>query len=395
MSTEIFTPSSLDSESEMLPQDPPPWIIRRTAWVLLGAFFVILFIAIVMKLPETIRCPFVLVPESGSDPVQSAHQGVITRVSVNEGQAVKKGDELFVLRSDEIRTLDTELKTLSEDLRSKGEGLERNDMAYKAQLNIKLGEIEQAKSEVKFRESHAKTSRDLVDRMQKLASQGGISQVDLIKTQLDLAGSEKDLSVAQRTVQQTDLERERMQTDHARLREEAEAEIQKLKMRTTALKSDLENAQQNLLTVRSPYDGVVISLDQRSVGSVVQQGQVLCQLAQQNTQLRARLVLKEAGFPKLAVAQNVRYFFEAFPYQRYGVLTGKLDWISPSAVTSSEGPRFVALASLEKTEIGGGSGQSMPLRVGMKGEAHIIVGRRTMMEYAFEPVRQLRENIRQ
>ena len=56
-----------------------------------------------------------------------------------------------------------------------------------------------------------------------------------------------------------------MQTDHARLREEAEAEIQKLKVRTAALKSDLENAQQNLLTVRSPYDGVVISLDQRSV----------------------------------------------------------------------------------------------------------------------------------
>ena len=49
-------------------------------------------------------------------------------------------------------------------------------------------------------------------------------------------------------------------------------------MRIAALKSDLENSQENLLTVRSPYDGVVISLDQRTVGSVVQQGQVLCQL---------------------------------------------------------------------------------------------------------------------
>jgi hypothetical protein len=35
------------------------------------------------------------------------------------------------------------------------------------------------------------------------------------------------------------------------------------------------------------------------------------------------------------------------------------------------------------------------LRVGMKGEAHIIVGGRTMIEYAFEPVRQLRESMRQ
>jgi multidrug resistance efflux pump len=386
---------SIELESEMLPQDPPPWIIRRTAWLLLGAFLVGLLIAIVMRLPETVQCPFILVPATGADPIQAAHQGIITRVSVNEGQAVNKGDELFVLRSDEIRTLDTELRTLTEDLHTKEESLERTEAAYKSQLNIKLAEIEQAKSEVKFRENHTKTSRDLVARIEKLAKEGGISEVDLIKTRLDLAGSEKDFSVAQRTLQQTNLERERMDTENIRLRGEHESEIEKLKMRIAALKADLENAQQNLLTVRSPYNGVVISLDQRTVGSVVQQGQVLCQLAQQDARLRARLVLKEAGFPRLAVAQKVRYFFEAFPYQRYGAVNGKLDWISPSAISSSEGPRFVALASLEKTTMPAGSGKALPLRVGMKGEAHIIVGGRTMIEYAFEPVRQLRENIKQ
>ncbi len=295
---------SIELESEMLPQDPPPWIIRRTAWVLIGAFLTALLLAIVMRLPETVHCPFVLVPATGEDPIQAPHQGVITRISVTEGQAVTKGSELFVLRSDEMHALDTELQTLSEDLRTKEEGLLRSDIAYKAQLNIKLAEIDQAKSEVSFRENHAKTSRDLVARMEKLSKEGGISEVDLIKTRLDLAGSEKDFSVAQRTLQQTDLDRERMESEHAKLRSELASEIQKLKMRVAALKSDLENTQQNLLTVRSPYDGVVISLDQRSVGSVIQQGQMLCQLAQQNTKLRARLLLGESGFPKLAVAQR-------------------------------------------------------------------------------------------
>jgi len=386
---------SIELESEMMPQEPPPWIIRSAGWVLLGAFLFGLLLAIALRLPETVQCPFILVPATGADPIQAAHQGVISRVSVSEGQMVNKGDELFVLRSDEIRTLDTELRTLSEDLRTREDGLARSETAYQAQLNIKLAEIEQAKSEVKFRENHSKASRDLATRMEKLAKEGGMSEVELIKLRLELAGSEKDFSVAQRTLQQTNLERERMETDHVRLRGELEAEIEKLKMRTGALKADLENVQQNLLTVRSPYDGVVISLEQRTVGSVVQQGQVLCQLAQQKAQLRARLVLKEAGFPKLAVAQKVRYFFEAFPYQRYGALNGKLDWISPSAITSSEGPRFVALASLEKNAIAGGKGQNLALRVGMKGEAHIIVGGRTLIEYAFEPVRQLRENLRQ
>jgi hemolysin D len=384
---------SIDIESEMLPQNPPPWIIRTAAWILLSAFLFALLMAIVMRLPETVQCKFILVPATGADPIQAAHQGIISRVSVIEGATVKKGAELFVLRSDEIRTLDTQLRTLSEDLRTKEESLRRSDEAFSDQLKIKGEEIEQAKSEVKFRENHAKTSRDLVTRMETLAEQGGMSEVELVKLRLEMAASEKDFSVAQRTVQQNNLDRERMESEHGRIRGEQVAEIEKTKLRIAALSADLENAQENMLTVRSPYDGVVISIEQRTVGSVVQQGQVLCQLAQENAKLRARLAINETGLPKLAVAQKVRYFFEAFPYQRYGAVNGKLDWISPSAVTSADGPRFVGLASLERTGIPAGSAKSMPLRVGMKGEAHIIVGARTMIEYAFEPVRQLRENM--
>ncbi len=395
MGSQLTPRGSIDVESKMAPQEPPPWIIRSTAWLLMAAFLFALLIAIVMRLPESVRCPFVLVPATGADPIQAPHQAVISHVAVSEGQTVKSGEELFVLRSDEIRGWDTQFRTLTEDLRTKEESLTESDTAYAAQLSIKRAEIEQAKSEVKFRENHAKTSRELVTRMEKLAEKGGISEVDLIKLKLDLAGSEKDFSVAQRTVQQVNLDRERMETERQRQRGEQLAEIEKLKMRIGALKADLENTQQNLLTVRSPYDGVIISMDQRTVGSVVQQGQVLCQLSPKDAKPRARMTLNETGLPKLAVSQRVRYFFEAFPYQRYGAVTGKLDWISPSAVTSADGSHFIASASLDRTAIEPRPGQLLPLRVGMKGEAHIIVGGRTLIEYAFEPIRQLRESVSQ
>ena len=395
MISQLTQRGSIDAESEMSPQEPPHWIIRSTAWLLVAAFLAALLIAIVMRLPETVRCPFVLVPATGADPIQSPRQALISRVAVDEGQPVNAGEELFVLRSDEIRGWDTQFRTLTEDLRSKEESLTQYETAYVAQLEIKKAEIEQAKSEVKFRENHAATSRDLVSRMEKLTKQGGESEIDLVKLKLDLAGSEKDLSVAQRTVQQVNLDRERMETEHARQRGEQQSEIEKLKMRIGALKTDLENTHQNLLTVRSPYEGVIISMDQRTVGSVVQQGQVLCQLARKGAKPRARMTLNEAGLPKLAVAQRVRYFFEAFPYQRYGAVTGKLDWISPSAVTSTDGSHFIALASLDRSEISPRAGQILPLRVGMRGEARIIVGGRTLIEYAFEPIRQLRESMKQ
>ena len=394
MSSQLTQGDSFDTESELLPQEPPPWVIRSTAWLLIAAFLFALLIAVVLRLPETVDCRFVLIPAT-ADPIQSPRQAIISRVVVEEGQPVKAGEELFVLRSDEIGGWDTQFRTLTEDLRTKQESLTRNETAYAAQLGIKSEEIEQAKSEVKFRESYAQTSRELVTRMEKLAKQGHEPENDLIKLKLDLAGSEKDLSLAQRTLQQITLDRQRMETEHARQRGEEQAEVEKLKMRIAALKTDLENAHQNLLTVRSPYEGAVISLDQRTTGSFVQQGQVLCQLAPKGSKPRARMALNEAGLPKLAVAQRVRYFFEAFPYQRYGTVPGKVDWISPSAVTTAEGSRFVALGSLDRFEISGRAGQALPLRVGMKGDAHIIVGGRTLIEYAFEPIRQLRESMKQ
>ena len=220
MSAQLTVRDSLDTEPELAPQEPPHWLIRGTAWLLIAAFLCALLLAIVMRLPETVDCRFVLIPATGADRIQAPRQAIISRVVVEEGQPVKAGDELFVLRSDEIGGWDTQFRTLNEDLRSKQESLNRNESAFASQVGIKSAEIEQAKSEVRFRENHAETSRELVTRMEKLAKQGGESEIDLIKLKLDLAGSEKDLSVAQRTLQQVTLDRERMETEHARLRGE-------------------------------------------------------------------------------------------------------------------------------------------------------------------------------
>ena len=381
-----------ESESEMLPQDPPPQIIRGIAWLLIAIFFTGMIAAITVHLPETVSAPFILIPQNGADPIQSSRLAVVSSVKVAEGETVKSGQELFVLRSDEIRGLSTQLNGLAEDLRTKEQGVAKADAAYRSQLEIKLAEISNSESEVKFREKHSATSRELVERMETLSESGGISKVELIRLRLDVAGSEKDLSVARRTLQQATLDRQRMDTEHARQRDEQVAEIEKLKFRVKALKSDLENSELNMLSVRAPYDGVVISLAQRNAGSVVQNGQELCQLARIDAKPHARLLFGESGLPKLAVGQRVRFFFAAFPYQRYGAVDAKLNWISPSAVSSPDGSHFVGLASLDENKKNKSKVQP---RVGMRGEARIVVGRRTLIEYAFEPIRQLRENIRE
>ena len=82
MSSQLTQRDSLDMESELSPQEPPTWVIRWTAWLLIAAFLFTLLIAVVMRLPEMVDCRFALVPATGADPIQSPRQAIIISPSV-------------------------------------------------------------------------------------------------------------------------------------------------------------------------------------------------------------------------------------------------------------------------------------------------------------------------
>ena len=385
------TQGSLEvSEAEVLPQEPPPAIMRMAAWGLIALFVIAFLASVLVHIPETVRCSFVLVPENGADPIQSPLLAVVQAVKVAEGQEVPEGAELFVLRSDEIWAWQTQLKTTEEDLRSSQKRSTKMEEYYAAQLQIKKEELQQMEREVAFRRKHAETSSNLVERNQKLANEQLVSEVEMLHRKLALAESEKDLNVAEGKAQQLALQQHQLETERARQRADEESEMEKLRVRIEALKRQLENCTGDLMSVRAPYRATVISLAHRNAGGVVQHGSELCQLARAEGEPQAHLLLQQAGVPKLATGQKVRLFFEAFPYQRYGTISGKLEWISPAAVNSVDGQRFTGRAALDRTSFGP-RGQERPLRAGMKGAARLVVGSRTLIEYAFEPLRQLRE----
>jgi multidrug resistance efflux pump len=291
-----------------------------------------------------------------------------------------------------VRAKHTQLQTLTEDLRTRQDTILKLEAAHTAQITIKNEEIAQLERELEFRQTHAVTSRDFVARLGKLAGVGGVSQLELTREQLALAESKKDLHVTGRELEALKLERIKIEAERAPQRAEEAADVQKIQLQLPGLKRDLEGARDDLLSIRAPYHAFVISLTQRNAGNVVQAGAELCQLAPVNATPCARLMIRESGLARLAPGQPLRLFFHAFPYQRYGTVTGKLEWISPSAVASSQGRHFTASASLKQTVVHV-RGESRPLRVGMQGEARVTVGSRVLIEYAFEPLRRLREDL--
>ncbi len=380
-------PDRPDTSAEMLAQEPPPEVVVLMAWLLIALFLTGLVVSVTVRFPEAAHCRFILISERGTDPIQSRLTAVVHQVNVTEGQEVEEGETLFVLRSDEIRGWQTQLQSAQEDSRALQNRAKKLDELFMAQMAIKDQEMQQMAREVSFRAKHTATSKDFLARNEKLASERLISTVDLLHHQLLLDESEKDFQVAERSAQQVALQRQQLETDRTRQRLDEESDLQKLRLRITALQRQLENCQGELMLVRAPYRGVVVSMPLRNSGSVVVNGQELCQLARVEGCLSARLQLPEEALPHLVVGQPVKLFFNAFPYQRYGSQSGRLDWISPAPVSSAGGAKFIARASVEPKA-------GRQLRVGMEGEARIIVGRRTLIEYAFEPIRRLREQSR-
>lgn len=381
--------NSQSPEAALLPMDPPARAARWIAWLLLGISAAAVIFAATVKLPEVVSAPFVLEPEEGTDPIQAPLAAELAAIEVRDGQEVKAGERLFDLRSDEIRGWQARLRQVQEDQRALGKRRRNLEEAHAAQLAIKDAEIVQAEREVGFRQKYLETSKDFLRRAEVLAAEGLIAQVELIRHQLEAAQAEKDLVLGEKGKQQIILQRQELVTTRARQQTDEEADVEKLKVQAALLERQLEDCTNDIKSVRAPYHAVVLSLKQRHAGSMVGIGTELCQLARAEARPRARLTLPEASVPRLKPGQTLRLRYEAYPYQRFGSVPALLEWISPAAINGPNGAIFQAICTLPRRP----NGSSIQPKVGMKGQARILLARRTLLEKFLEPFRMLRERL--
>jgi multidrug efflux pump subunit AcrA (membrane-fusion protein) len=138
----------------------------------------------------------------------------------------------------------------------------------------------------------------------------------------------------------------------------------------------------------------VLRLRVNSAGAVVREGEVLSEVACAGERLQAELRVGEAGVPQVKPGQAVKLRYDAFPYQRYGVRFGTVRWAGSAGVAVNDTSSFRALVDLADDSIPV-RGVPQPLLAGMSGQADVVTGRRSLVSYAIEPIRALRENFRQ
>lgn len=391
MLSPVNSGSANASDDAIFPAEPPPWVARALAWLLIALFLSAILASIVVRVPETVESPFVLVPKGGADPIEAPRAAVVHQVLVTEGQSVRRGDKLFVLSVDQVREWRAETDAREQALRTAEETSRKLEEAHAAALRIKDGEIAQARRETAFRTEHLRLMSDLLGRAEQLAVSGLISDMELTSHRLSVTESRKNLEQARKTLTQELDERGALETERARQRIAERSAAEESMIRISSLRQPLTATSSGLLEVRAPYDAVVLDVMQQS-GRVVAPGDDLCQLTAPTRHLQARLQMPETGLAKIEPQQRVRLRFDAYPYQRYGVVDGVVDWISPAAVEHRDGADFVVVANVSESGIRA-KGTTLPLRPGMRGQARITVGRRALIEYLLEPLRRVRENL--
>jgi HlyD family secretion protein len=220
---------------------------------------------------------------------------------------------------------------------------------------------------------------------------------NLQQIQSELAQAKVDLQKQSSTTERIRREGEIALLTTERQRQQSQAEIAQIQAEVASLRSQIKNLtlqiQQSQLKI--PVEGTVFALPQQHAGAVVQPGQMLATIAPKDAPLvlRAQITAANSGFLKVGLPVKIK--LDAYPFQDYGVVPGKIRWISPNSKSlqndqsnSRQEAVFDIEVELEQTGIQVGN-RTIALKPGQTAKAEIIIRQRRVADFFLDPFRKL------
>lgn len=210
-----------------------------------------------------------------------------------------------------------------------------------------------------------------------------------------------ELLLTQQTVQQAQAELARKKAEAQRKQVEAAQRLQQLDVEITQLQGKMAETQNLLIAaqtqlqhkyLKAPVSGVVLSLNLKNTGEVLEPGHTVAEIAPEGVPLVVSAILpnQEAGFIKPGMAAQVK--LDAYPYQDYGVIPGEVTQISADAESDEElGEIYRVEMKLERDHVMDNQ-QIVPFKPGQTITADIIIRRRRIIDVVLDPIKQLQKD---
>ena len=369
-----------------------------------------------------------VVPHGNNHIVQYFEGGIVESILVREGELVAKGDVLLEVSPIAIESDYDQLKSRSSSLILKQirlQALLSNEEpvfdryadqypelaaieyeAYQAQLRSQQAQqrtmqtkIKQRKQELSRDSAKAKALKQELIVVQEqvkiragLVKKGVVSKTDLLDRQAALAETRTDYIQSNANIA---VAKESINEAEASLAEIENRFIEQIKLETSSVAAEIAELKEQLikfgdrvdrLHIRAPVSGYVTNLGVNTIRAVIEPSQVLMEVVPVDKELIVESKVSTQDIGHVHVGQDAVIKVGSYDPQRFGVIEGEVDRISPSTYLDEENqPYYKAQIVLAKKYLGNQPGK-YKLIPGMTVTADIRTGEKTVLDYLLKPV---------
>ncbi|MCC6491625.1 MAG: HlyD family efflux transporter periplasmic adaptor subunit [Pirellulales bacterium] len=405
----------------------PPRVVHGAVLLLVGllvaaaAWAAIVQANLVVRTTGRVRS--VEVPARIFAPAFTDLAGRVVEAPFEEGDFVSAGDLLVRLDTaqldNRIAKLQRTLAAAEEELRMLA-GVERlldgQLTAAREKATAELAQAEaalvraqdQRTSAIRSAEAVAHAARDVVARLQRLQSSRAVTAEQLVKATAELSEAQEKLVAAKLPVDEGPVEVARkaielVDRDFAVRSAEALARRVAKEGEAAAVRKDIRQLelQRAESVLRSPIDGIVVA-GQIDEGDVLAPGKPVMEIApREGYRFEATIASEDVGHVQAGMPVRIR--FDAYDYQRYGVMTGTVTYLSPdsqlprsneegSAASPPGGSRkapamYLVRIRMDGEVVGRGEWQGA-VKLGLGGAAEIVTDRESLLKIFFRKIRQ-------
>jgi hemolysin D len=397
-----------------------PWrVLHAVVYTMIGLVLAGLAWSIIGRADVIVTAQGALMPDSEVRRVYAPVDGELANLYVAEGQPVSKGDVLARLNA--RGAIEAATNALQAQL--KLENAEREWRQFPEKRELVEGQRAQ-EAEARTNAEEARRARDAaraeLDKFERVFAStggGGVSQLQLEGKRNALQAAEnayrvaqarlgdlaarqsQDLVQAQARVESSGEELKRLRLEYEAATNELTTAEEKLRLQLGAARVAAEAAtrirfenidKDNFLLIVAPVSGIITDVTSTQPGDKVQANMPLGGIAPSGARAVVRVEIPEQDRAFLREGQPAKLKFAAFPYQRYGVINGTLEYISPATKPSpqTKQPVYEGRVTLERDHYIVAD-TKVPLRYGMTSTAEVVVRERRLIDLALDPFRQI------
>ena len=358
-------------------------------------------------------------------------------------------NQLKLLKKQILLTVDTqEQETRAQKLEKQTrvaqarQQLQFYQKSYNSQQEEKLAQLNQAKQNVVYGQTALNSAKKAltkaqkeVERYRRAWQQGVIAEVRVVEQEDLIAERQEAYDRTRSELQQAKLRLAEQENSYAKVIRQAESDIEQAQLQLqeqeksyqtlahtgklailrsqeqlknieseiTTLIAEIAQSESQIASIRyqlqqrilkTPAKGLIFDLSIQKAGEVVQPGEKVAEIAPVGSSLvvRAQMPTVESG--SLTKGMNVKLKFDAYPFQDYGIVTGKLTAISPTSKLIDTEQGQVASYNLEiklDRDCLPSGNKCIALRPGDTATAEVIVRQRRIIDFILDPFKKLQQ----